>query len=418
MIPAINDISAYCIALSRFSLPLVKIQEATQALLEASSDLSLIQQSIGKFEFNRELKRFQQNPKDVKEYVELAQSYSECDPEEISALGILSLKKLTRPSLTPVREALENLTDITPTKIENLIKTLCKRERKPTQLRDTIWGEGGIFFNTGDIYDHPEAGIALERMAKSEGKTPQTIAAQSIELRQEIVKVIETQSLVTEISLQASVVEENDSSLSVTLNTSFPKVNFQGQEFLLLDATKKWILELDRPMSEASLRQPPYASDESVERQRTLQKIAQYQADLFLEQNPPTTPLSELSSVELTAVEVLLEAATGQVDWNKIKTAIANINPDRKEKVWFALSKDQRARALKAFPPHYILLTQAVKKNLIYEFQEDKSGRAIQLRIRNTVPSMFDELVSIDNLESFLKTLSSKERSASSGSSH
>ncbi|WP_407890296.1 hypothetical protein [Scytonema sp. NUACC26] len=93
-----------------------------------------------------------------------------------------------------------------------------------------------------------------------------------------------------------------------------------------------------------------------------------------------------------------------------MRFANAKIEPDRKGKVWFALSKEQRTKALLAFPPHHILLTQAVKKNLIYDFQEDKSGRAIHLRIRNTVPGMFDELISIENLESFLSTLSSTEK--------
>lgn len=120
-----------------------------------------------------------------------------------------------------------------------------------------------------------------------------------------------------------------------------------------------------------------------------------------MEQSPPLTPLSELSSIELKAVEVLLEASMGHADWNQIKDAIAKINPDRKDKVWFALSLDQRDRARKVFPTHYILLIQAVKKSLIYEWLEDKSGGAIHLRICNTVPGMFDELVSIENLESF-----------------
>ncbi|MUH00068.1 hypothetical protein F7734_50475 [Scytonema sp. UIC 10036] len=73
---------------------LAQIQEATLVLLEASSKLAIIQKSIGKIEFNRELKRYEQNPKDIKEYLEIAQMYSECDHQEISALGILTLKKL------------------------------------------------------------------------------------------------------------------------------------------------------------------------------------------------------------------------------------------------------------------------------------------------------------------------------------
>ncbi|MUG95008.1 hypothetical protein F7734_22645 [Scytonema sp. UIC 10036] len=390
---------------------LAQIQEATLALLEAASKLTLIQNSIGKIEFNRELKRYEQNPKDIKEYLELVQAYSECDHQEISALGILTLKKLTRPSLTPVRDALENLIEITPTKIATLIKTLCQRQREPKQLRETIWGEGGTFFNTGDIYDHPSAGVALERMANNEGKTPQTIVAQSIELRQEVVNVLEAQSSVMEISLQATVVEEDSSSLSITLDPTLPKVQFHSTEFILLDPSKKLVLALAQPMPSAIHSSP--VSLENAERQRIIEKITQYQANLSLAENPPTTPLSELSSVELTAVEVLLQAAMGQADWNQIKPAIAEITAERKDKVWFALSQSQRALAVKAFPPHHILLTQAVKNNLIYEFQEDKSGRTIQLRIRNTVPSMFDELVSIENLEVFLNTLSSKDKSAS-----
>ncbi|MUH00064.1 hypothetical protein F7734_50450 [Scytonema sp. UIC 10036] len=386
---------------------LAQIQEATLELLEAASELVAIQKSIGKIEFNRELKRYEQNPKDIKEYLELVQAYSDCDPQEISALGILALKKLTRPSLDPVRQALENLTDITPAKIEDLTKTLIKRERKPQQLRDTIWGEGGMFFNTGDIYDHPTAGVALERMAREEGKTPQTITAQSIELRQEVVKVLEIQSSVTEISLPTSVVEEDSSSLSVAINPTLPKVQFQGKEFILLDPSKKLVLELDQPV--LTPIQPPFASQESVERQITLEKITQHQADLSMAQSPLRTPLSELSLDELKATEVLLQAAMGQADWKQITEAIAKINPDRKETVWYALSKDQRTLARKAFPLHHILLTQAVKNNLIYEWLEDKSGRAIHLRIHNTVPSMFDELVSIENLETFLKTLSPRE---------
>ncbi|GAA6616116.1 hypothetical protein [Scytonema sp. NUACC26] len=391
---------------------LAQIQEATLVLLEAASELALIQKSIGKIEFNRELKRYEQNPKDIKEYLELVQAYSECDSEEISALGILTLKKLTRPSLTPVRKALENLNDITPSRVEELTETLVKRERKPKQPRDTIWGEGGIFFNTGDIYDHPEAGVTLERMAKEEGKTPQTITAQSIELRQEVVKVLESQDSCCEITLHTSAVEETDSSVKLTLKPILPTVNFQGQEFILLDATKPCVIELDRPMSPPSPIQPPYDRLKSVERQRTLEKITQYQAYLSMEQSPLRTPLSELSLVELKAAEVFLLAAMGQADSKQITEAIAKINPDRKEKVWYALSKDQRARARKAFPPHHILLTQAVKNNLIHEWLEDKSGRAIQLRIHNTVPSMFDELVSLENLESFLKTLSPRDKSA------
>ncbi|MUG95337.1 hypothetical protein F7734_24410 [Scytonema sp. UIC 10036] len=65
---------------------LSQLQEATLTLLEASSQLALIQNSIGKLEFSRELKKYQQNPKDVKEYLDLVHKYSECDPEEISAL--------------------------------------------------------------------------------------------------------------------------------------------------------------------------------------------------------------------------------------------------------------------------------------------------------------------------------------------
>ncbi|MUG95748.1 hypothetical protein F7734_26690 [Scytonema sp. UIC 10036] len=158
--------------------------------------------------------------------------------------------------------------------------------------------------------------------------------------------------------------------------------------------------------------EPPVVSVESVERQTTLQKITQYQAEFSMENSPLRTPLSELSLLELKAVEVLLEAAIGQADWNQIKEAIALIEPHRKDKVWFALSKEQRAKAIKAFPPHYSLLKEAVNNNLIYEFLEDKSGRVIELRIRNTVPGMFDELVSVENLASFLKTLSPRDKSA------
>ncbi|KYC41388.1 hypothetical protein WA1_22060 [Scytonema hofmannii PCC 7110] len=223
-------------------------------------------------------------------------------------------------------------------------------------------------------------------------------------MSQEVVKVLETQSSITEISLKASVVEENSSSLSVTLDPTLPKIQWLGQEFILFEATKQLVLELPKPMPIPI--QPPYSSPESVERQRTLQKITQYQAYLSMEKSLLRTPLSELSSIELKAVEVLLEAAIGQANWNQIKEAIALVKPDRKDKVWFALSKEQRTKALLAFPPHYTLLKEAVKKNLIYDFQEDKSGKAIHLRIRNTVPGMFDELVSIENLESFFNTLS------------
>ncbi|WP_407890298.1 hypothetical protein [Scytonema sp. NUACC26] len=300
---------------------LSQIQEATLALLEAASELSLIQKSIGKIEFTRELKQYQQNPKDIKEYLDLVQKYSECDLEEISALGILSLRKLAYPSNTPVREALESLPEVTPSQVDDLTKTLGKKQRKPKQLKDNIWGEGGIFFNTGDIYDHPEAGVALERMVASEGKTPQTITAQSIELRQEVVRVLETQASMTDIALQASVVEEDDSSLSITLDSTLPKINFQGREFILLDATKKCVLEINQPIPISI--QPSIASLESLERQRTLQNITQYQAYLSMEQSPLRTPLSELSSIELKAVEVLLEAAIGQADWNQIQDAIS-----------------------------------------------------------------------------------------------
>ncbi|KYC41389.1 hypothetical protein WA1_22070 [Scytonema hofmannii PCC 7110] len=58
---------------------LSQIQEATLVLLEASSELALIQKNTGQIEFIRELKRCQQNPKDIKEYLELVQIYSECD---------------------------------------------------------------------------------------------------------------------------------------------------------------------------------------------------------------------------------------------------------------------------------------------------------------------------------------------------
>ncbi|GAA6615600.1 hypothetical protein [Scytonema sp. NUACC26] len=386
---------------------LSQIQEATLALLEAASELALIQKSIGKIGFSRELKKYQQNPKDVKEYLALVHTYSECDLEEISSLGILTLKKLARPSYTPVREALENLIDITPIQIDDLTKTLCKRQRQSKEPRTTIWGEDGQFFNTGDIYDRPEAGVALERMAKEEGKTTQTITAQSIELRQEVIQVLQAQQQVTDITLKASPVEGDNLSLNVTLNSTLPKLKFQDREFILLDATKKYILELDKLAS--SPIQLPNVSIANVEQQRTLEKIRQYQAYLSAEKDIPKTSLDELSLTELKAVEVLLEGAIGQADCNKIRDAIAKISPDRKEKVWFALSYNQRTKALKLFPPHYRLLTQAVKNNLIYDFREDKSGKAVKLRINNTMPGMFDNLVSIENIESFLNTLSPRE---------
>jgi hypothetical protein len=386
---------------------LSQIQEATLALLEAASELDLIQKSIGKIEFSKELKKYQQNPKDVKEYLDLVHKYSEFDLEEISSLGILTLKKLARPSYTPAREALENLQDITPIQIDNLIKTLCKRQRKSEEPRTTIWGEDGQYFNTGDIYDRPEAGVALERMAREEGKTTQTITAQSLELRQEVIQVLQAQQQVTEIALTAYLVEGNDSSLNVTLNSTLPKLKFQDREFVLLDVTRKYIIELDKPIS--SPIQLPDISIVNVEQQRTLEKIRQYQTFLLAEKDIPKTPLEELSLTELQAVEALLAGAAGQADWNKIRDAIAQIEPGRKEKVWFALSFNQRTKALQLFPPHHRLLTQAVKNNLIYDFQEDKSGKAVKLRIHNTMPGMFDSLVSIENLESFLSTLSPRE---------
>ncbi|MUH00065.1 hypothetical protein F7734_50455 [Scytonema sp. UIC 10036] len=103
----------------------------------------------------------------------------------------------------------------------------------------------------------------------------------------------------------------------------------------------------------------------------------------------------------------------GQADWNQIKSAIALIQPDRKDKVWFALSQYQRALAIKAFPPHHILLTQAVKNNLIYQWLEDESGQVILLRIHNPVAGMFDRTLSVEDVAVVLNTLSPRDKSAS-----